>query len=99
MRSPRARATASVSSLSVTENAQRGWLAALCTGVAAYLFLVVAVQRLESSSAWITGDWLINYSDGFIRRGLIGEVGRQLYYTAGINPVGVVVMCKAFCYA
>jgi hypothetical protein len=99
MKLRRARATASVSSLSVTENARRAWLAALFALIAAYLFLVIGVQRLAASSSWITGDWLINYSDGFIRRGLIGEIGRQLHYTAGIDPVWVVVMCKAFCYA
>lgn len=103
MRLRRARATASISSLSITENARREWLAALCVLVAVYLFLVSVVLRLEASraavGAWTTGDWLINYSDGFIRRGLIGEVGRQLYYTAGINPVRVVLICKALCYA
>ena len=67
--------------------------------ISAYLFLVIGVQRLAASSAWITGDWLINYSNGFLRRGLIGEIGRQLHYSAGIDPVLVVVMCKAFCYA
>ena len=99
MRLRRARGTASISSLSIAENARREWVAGLCVVVVVYLFLVVAVQRLEESSEWITGDWLINYSDGFIRRGLVGEIGRQLYYTAGVSPVGVVVLCKALCYA
>jgi hypothetical protein len=95
----RARATANVSSPTVTEDRRRAWLAALFALIAAYLFLVIGVQRLATSSAWITGDWLINYSDGFIRRGLIGEIGRQLHYAAGIDPVWVVVLCKACCYA
>src|ERR1051325_6451076 len=99
MRSPRARPTASSSSLSCTENARREWVAALCVVVAVYLFLVIAVQRIEESSEWVTGDWLINYSNGFIRRGLIGEVGRQLYYAAGVSPVWIIVICKALCYA
>ena len=99
MKLRRARATDSTSSLSLTANARRGWLAALFALIAAYLFLVTGVQRFAASSAWLTGDWLINYSEGFIRRGLIGEVGRQLHYAAGIDPVSVVVMCKAFCYA
>ena len=99
MRLPRARARASVSSPPVTEITRRAWFAALFAVMAAYLFLVIGVQRFATSSAWITGDWLINYSDGFIRRGLIGEIGRQLHYAAGIDPVWVVVMCKAFCYA
>jgi hypothetical protein len=99
MRLPRARATPSVSSLPVAEGARRAWLAAQFVLIAAYLFLVIVVQRLAASSAWITGDWLINYSHGFIRRGLIGEIGRQLHYAAGIDPVWIVVICKAFCYA
>ena len=98
MKLRRAAATASVSSRRLPENARRAWLVALVALVSAYLFLVVGVQRLAATSAWITGDWLINYSNGFVRRGLIGEIGRQLHYTAGIDPVSVVVLCKAFCY-
>jgi len=99
MKLRRARATASVSSRQLPENARRAWLLALFALISAYLFLVVGVQRLATSSAWITGDWLINYSNGFVRRGLIGEIGRQLHYSAAIDPVSVVVMCKALCYA
>ena len=99
MKLPRAKATPSASPLPVSEDAGRGWFAALAVLIAAYLFLVIGVQRLAESSAWVTGDWLINYSDGFIRRGLIGEIGRQLHYAAGIDPVWIVVICKACCYA
>jgi len=99
MRSRRANATASVSSQQATEDARRAWFAALSTVFTTYLFLVIGVQRIMRSSEWITGDWLINYSDGFIRRGLIGEVGRQLHYIAGVDPVSFVVVCKAVCYA
>jgi hypothetical protein len=81
MRLRRARATPSVSAQPVTENARRAWLAALFALISAYLFLVVVVQRIAASSNWITGDWLINYSDGFVRRGLMGEIGRQLHYS------------------
>ena len=99
MRLRRARATPSASALPVTQNARRVWIAALFALIAAYLFLVIVVQRIAASSNWITGDWLINYSDGFVRRGLMGEIGRQLHFTAGIDPVSVVVVCKAFGYA
>ncbi len=99
MKLRRARATANVSSREPPEYARRAWLLALFAVISAYLFLVVGVQRLAASSAWITGDWLINYSDGFVRRGLIGEIGRQLHYSAAIDPVWVVVICKAFCYS
>src|SRR5262245_21145931 len=99
MKLRRARATTDVSSRELPEYARRVWLLALFAVIGAYLFLVVGVQRLAASSAWITGDWLINYSDGFVRRGLIGEIGRQLHSSAAIDPIWVVVICKAFCYA
>jgi hypothetical protein len=39
--------------------------------MSAYLYMVVGLQRVAAASPWITGDWLINYADGFVRRGLI----------------------------
>src|ERR1051325_2893527 len=96
MKLRRARATVNVASPSI---ARKAGTAALFTILGAYLFLIVGVQHLASSSAWITGDWLINYSNGFMRRGLIGEISRQLYYAAGVDPVSVIVVCKAVWYA
>lgn len=81
------RATATASSL------------ALLVIVGAYLFLIIRLQRAAATSAWITGDWLINYSDGFVRRGAIGEICRRLYLMASIDPVTAIVALKAFCYA
>jgi hypothetical protein len=40
----------------------------------ALLLLHYAVQVASGGHAWKTGDWLINYSDGLIRRGLSGAV-------------------------
>src|ERR1044071_187212 len=81
------RATATASSL------------ALLVIVGAYLFLIIRLQRAAATSAWITGDWLINYSDGFVRRGVIGEICRRLYLLASIDPVTAVIAVKALCYA
>lgn len=45
------------------------------TTVLGFSFLPALAKRWSSRStdAWITGDWLIDYSSGFIRRGLAGE--------------------------
>lgn len=37
-------------------------------------YLFPLPDRLSSFSAWQTGDWLINYSGGVVRRGFIGEI-------------------------
>ena len=91
------RATATASSL------------AFLVVLGAYLYTVIAWQRAPAPSAipsqrsitvsWITGDWLINYSDGFVRRGAIGEVCRRLYMLASIDPVSAIIAIKTLCYA
>lgn len=37
-------------------------------------YLFPLPDRLSSFNAWQTGDWLINYSGGVVRRGFIGEI-------------------------
>jgi hypothetical protein len=39
-----------------------------------YLIEVIHYQQSFAFHPWIAGDWLINYSNGFIRRGLLGTV-------------------------
>lgn len=39
-----------------------------------YLIEVIHYQQSFAFHPWIAGDWLINYSNGFIRRGLLGAV-------------------------
>ncbi len=51
------------------------WFAYIATTVT----VLIAGLRLRDIAAggghgWVTGDWLINYSAGFIRRGLTGEI-------------------------
>ena len=74
-------------------------LLALLVFLTTYAIAVVYMQRLAASNGWVTGEWLINYSNGFVRRGLIGEICRELYYLGGFNPVSVVATVKAFLYA
>ena len=72
---------------------------ALLIIVSGYLYMVIGIQRTAASSPWITGDWLINYADGFVRRGLIGEVCRQLHVVAGIDPIAALIAFKSVLYA
>jgi len=51
------------------------WFAYIATTIT----VLIAGFRLRGIAAvgghgWVTGDWLINYSAGFIRRGLTGEI-------------------------
>ena len=48
---------------------------------------------------WQTGDWLINYGGGFVRRGLVGELlhglavdGWQLLWLVALVQVGLVLV-------
>lgn len=61
----------------------------------AYLFLLFFVllyarEIVNGGNSWKTGDWLINYEGGWIRRGLIGQV---LYE---ISVFGVSLLWSAF---
>ncbi len=48
---------------------------------------------------WLTGDWLINYSNGFIRRGLLGELADYLYRNHAISHISTIFFIKLFLYA
>jgi hypothetical protein len=47
---------------------------------------------------YITGDWLINYTNGLVRRGLFGEMAMQTNRLLGISPVEVVLIGKYLAY-
>lgn len=57
-----------------------------------------AWQGTLSNNPWETGDWLINYQGGFVRRGLLGEVLFQLHLFTGIKATVYVFAVQAFCY-
>lgn len=43
---------------------------------------------------WILGDWLIDYSAGFNRRGLLGEAIRQLEILLGVDRILVTILVQ-----
>lgn len=60
-----------------------------------YLLFVAAVSTVygflnaRRGSGWAIGEWLTNYSAGFIRRGLVGEVVLLLGQASGIKLVWI----------
>jgi hypothetical protein len=72
----------------------------LVIGLAVYLrWASIAV------APYTTGDWLINYSGGFVRRGLTGELARVIWHLTSIKPQAIVfifqlsIYCIFFLYA
>ena len=79
---------------------RRTSLVALLVFLTTYAIAVVYMQRLAASNGWITGEWLINYSNGFVRRRLIRRNLQAIVLYLGVfNPVSVVTALKAFLYA
>jgi hypothetical protein len=48
---------------------------------------------------WLTGDWLINYQGGFVRRGLAGEVFFRVAQFTGADPVLLIVGFQILMYS
>ncbi|MEZ9865242.1 hypothetical protein AB4353_18955 [Vibrio breoganii] len=59
----------------------------------AYLQTVYYIQGHE----WVYGDWLINYADGFVRRGLSGEI--FLLANDFVNPLFLIYIFKLAVFA
>jgi len=57
-----------------------------------------AGQVYRGGHGWKTGDWLINYSDGLIRRGFIGEFSMQLGSYSGIGVKWTVFAIQAVAF-
>jgi len=57
---------------------------------ALYLLFVAAYSirtgffQAQGENSWVIGDWLINYSGGFVRRGLPGAVVMWLHHVSGV---------------
>lgn len=60
------------------------------------LLVHYALQVAAGGHAWKTGDWLINYSDGFIRRGLSGSVSILFAEILSINVKWTTFFIQAF---
>jgi hypothetical protein len=60
----------------------------ICLSVFLYLFFlkINSNQNNLFDHRWSTADWLISYADGFVRRGLFGELASYLQQNFAINP-------------
>ena len=63
-----------------------------------YLVNIFEYQRMFTLHPWITGDWLINYSNGFVRRGLLGEAVARLSSIFDTSILNLVLLLKYFLY-
>lgn len=82
-----------------------------------YFFLIICIFGIPLNlfknrfydNSWTIGEWLINYSGGFVRRGLPGEIIYFLSSNFNINPIifvwiisvlsifGLFILIKVFC--
>ncbi len=65
----------------------------------ACLTLALAVYRALHPNGWTPGDWLINYTGGFVRRGLPGELILLFSRLVHIPPVLVASVVPLVLYA
>ncbi len=52
----------------------------------------------EGGNEWLTGDWLINYECGFIRRGLFGQIILTISNHLNLNILLVAYLFQSFFY-
>lgn len=60
------------------------WLFALYILYVAQGSIRISVLQAQDIDRWTVGDWLINYSGGFVRRGLTGALVMMLHRVLGI---------------
>ena len=65
-----------------------------------FTFIVsqVAYQHLYRVEPWVSGDWLINYAGGFVRRGLPGQLILTISQYFAWPPIIALVIFKAIFY-
>lgn len=63
-----------------------------------YSINIFEYQRMFTLHPWITGDWLINYTNGFVRRGLLGEVATTLSSKFNASILNLVLLIKFSAY-
>ena len=73
-------------------------LALLCAILYFYLVRVNEIQFSFKDHGYITGDWLINYTNGLVRRGLFGEIAMQTHRWFGNSPIEAVLTSKYLAY-
>lgn len=63
------------------------------------LFILIGgFHQIGFHEGFNIGDWLINYTGGFVRRGLIGEVLYGLSRFIGVNPAILLVFLQTFIF-
>lgn len=68
-------------------------------GLALGLALVARVATIPGGGdEWTTGDWLVNYANGFVRRGLFGELFLALGPGGGPGALWVLLGIQLLCY-
>lgn len=71
-------------------------LLALAIFLWAFIQRTFLIASVLAENAWVTGDWLINYSAGMVRRGLSGELVSLYAQAANISLLGAIVNIKQF---
>ena len=73
-----------------------GVAAALCV-VGKFVGVFTAIERrtgIDSAWSWFATTWLVDYSQGYVRRGLCGEILRWCCRATGADPhVLIVALC------
>lgn len=66
----------------------------LCFLITAYF----AFKHMQESNPWVLGDWMINYSGGFVRRGLLGHMALMVGGHDIQLAKGLVFFTQVICY-
>ncbi len=69
-------------------------------GFVSIFLLYVGIAAMRLRDRWAMGDWYINYTGGFVRRGLLGQIVRQL--SGGPPYISIdawVLLIQLMCYA
>jgi hypothetical protein len=64
----------------------------------AFMTLPVTFYRVLHPNGWTPGDWLVNYTAGFVRRGLPGESILLLSHGLHVSPLAVGVLAPLALY-
>ena len=71
----------------------------ILTFLAVFFVLLIYIMHYDYSlGGWIYGDWVINYSAGFVRRGLSGEIILFISNFFNLNPPTITSFIKIFFY-
>ena len=82
---------------SVTESRLAGVAHVFLAGIGLWL-VILGLFNLRHPSDWAMGDWLINYSGGFVRRGLTGQIALCLH-ALRVPPLWTILLLQWVLYA